>query len=208
MFYSQNNEDQIVAQYFQGKDTTNFTLLDIGANDGKTFSNSLHLIENGWNGVLFEPSPKAFALLQELHKDNEKVECLNYGLALFNGEKRFYESGGYKNGEDVCLYSSLDEEETKKWGDDVKFKEISADFITWSDFRATRKNQNYEFISIDAEGMDWIILNMIDLNEVNCQCLCVEYNSDLLLQAKMFKYVLSFGMKFHQKNAENLIFIR
>ena len=41
--YSQNQEEQIILDYFN--DVKVGHVLDIGANDGKTFSNSLALIE-------------------------------------------------------------------------------------------------------------------------------------------------------------------
>ncbi len=58
--YSQNNEEQIIIEYF--KDFKGH-LLDIGANDGLTLSNSRKLIELGWTGDLVEPSPNAFQKL-------------------------------------------------------------------------------------------------------------------------------------------------
>jgi FkbM family methyltransferase len=87
--YSQNNEDEIVAKFFADAKFGECNLLDVGANDGKTFSNSLYLIEQGWSGVLLEPSPKAFALLEEQHHGNENVKLINVGIALFNGEQTF-----------------------------------------------------------------------------------------------------------------------
>src|SRR5262245_12533077 len=43
--YSQNDEEGIIAGYFGGRTGT---LLDIGAYDGVSFSNSRRLIESGW----------------------------------------------------------------------------------------------------------------------------------------------------------------
>ena len=60
--YSQNFEDEVIAEYFgnfQG------TLIDIGANDGKTLSNSHYIIEKGWKAHLFEPNKN---VLEKLSK--------------------------------------------------------------------------------------------------------------------------------------------
>ena len=46
--YSQLGEQDIILNYFNGKQGT---FLDIGANDGKTFSNSYALSLLGWKGV-------------------------------------------------------------------------------------------------------------------------------------------------------------
>src|SRR6186713_1166854 len=66
--YSQNNEEQIILDYFrEGK---RGKVLDIGANDGITFSNSAKLIELGWSAVLVEPSPIAYQRLLQQHKQH------------------------------------------------------------------------------------------------------------------------------------------
>ena len=57
MRYSQNNEQDIIMQYFIGN---RGTFLDIGANDGVTLSNTYALQQAGWGGVLVEPSEEAF----------------------------------------------------------------------------------------------------------------------------------------------------
>ena len=56
--YTQNNEEELVRAYFSDKDTKTMCLLDIGANDGETFSNSRQLILDGWNAVLVEQALK------------------------------------------------------------------------------------------------------------------------------------------------------
>jgi FkbM family methyltransferase len=206
--YSQNNEDEIVAKFFADAKFGECNLLDVGANDGKTFSNSLYLIEQGWSGVLLEPSPKAFALLEEQHHGNENVKLINVGIALFNGEQTFYESGGYKGGDDVALYSSLDSEEIERWGDTVPFEEVVADFITWNEFRLSRKNEKYQFISIDTEGLDLPILQMIDLDEVECKCLCIEWNNVHTNKIKILNHITPLGFRLLHENMENLILVR
>mgnify|MGYP000353453888 FL=1 len=104
--YSQNNEDEIILDYFKLNYPENEgvrTMIDIGANDGKTFSNSLLFVENGWKCTLIEPSKRAFTLLKDLHSNNPNVILHNYGFAMFNGTQTFYESGAYRDGDDVAL---------------------------------------------------------------------------------------------------------
>ncbi|NBO23595.1 hypothetical protein EBU94_09705 [bacterium] len=74
--YSQNSEDVFLLDFWKQKfGNSKGTLLDVGANDGKTLSNSLLFIENGWKAHLFEPSNPTFQKLVELHKGNENVRC-------------------------------------------------------------------------------------------------------------------------------------
>lgn len=205
--YSQNNEDEIIFDYFKVMYPENEgirTMIDIGANDGKTFSNSLLFVENEWKCTLIEPSKRAFKLLHELHSNKPNVILHNFGFAMFNGTQTFYESGAYRDGDDVALYSSLNEEEIQKWKHDVPFVEVYADFLTWFDFR--RKNHDkYDLISIDCEGFDLTLLHQMDLNQLGCKCLCIEWNSIESVKENIVDYCTAFGFTLLYKNPENLI---
>lgn len=205
--YSQNNEDEIISDYFKVNYPENEgirTMIDIGANDGQTFSNSLLFVENGWKCTLIEPSPRAFTLLEKLHSNKPNVTLHNLGFSMFNGTQTFYESGAYRDGDDVALYSSLSEEEIKKWKHDVTFVEVEADFVTWCDFRSQRHDK-YNFISIDCEGFDLTLLRQMNLNNLECKCLCIEWNSVESLRGDILDYCKSFGFTELHKNPENLI---
>ena len=91
--YSQNFEDQIIADYFDRISLLKGTVVDIGANDGKQFSNSLYFIENGWNAHLFEPSSQAFKLLSQLHDNNPNVKKYNAGISDTTCFKKLYDCG-------------------------------------------------------------------------------------------------------------------
>lgn len=59
-FYSQIQQDEIYIKYISGKKYGYF--VDIGANDGTTFSNTKTLEESlEWKGLLIEANPVAFA---------------------------------------------------------------------------------------------------------------------------------------------------
>lgn len=203
----QNNETAVVLGYFSNKPAQQRTVLSIGENDGITFSNSYDLIQSGWKAVLLEPSPKAFARMSELHKDNPNVVCLNYGIANSTGDFDFNESSGYKQGDDVSLVSTLIDSEMDRWRNDVTFEKITAHFKTFEDFSQICK-EPFDFITIDAEGYDWEILKQINLDECGCQCLCIEYNGKSDLWNLYENYAKQFGMKMISNNPENLIFAK
>jgi FkbM family methyltransferase len=100
MSYSQNSEEDVILDYFG-----NFKghLLDIGANDGITLSNSREMIVRGWGGVLVEPSPTAFKKLKYLYLDHSKIDLLNVAIGATNGPAMFYESGSLLDRDDVAL---------------------------------------------------------------------------------------------------------
>jgi len=209
MFKSQNNESELVLNYFNTyfPNRTN-TVLSIGENDGITFSNSYDLIERGWNAYLLEPSPKAFAKLKELHKHNDLVRCLNYGIASESGIFPFSESGSFNHtGDDVALYSSLIKSEQDRWGDKVAFNKVEAKFLTFEAFLdECLHHVEFDYITIDAEGYDYNILSQINLKALGCKCLCIEHNGVVDLLDKYINYVSLHGLFEYNRNAENIIF--
>lgn len=209
MSYSQNNEEDIIRQYFGGR---RGRLLDIGANDGVTFSNTRGLLLEGWTGMLIEPSLKACLRLKEIYQNNEQgIECLNFGIAETTGWYEFHESSGFDNGPDVALLSTLVPTEKGRWGSRVSWESCRAWFMSFNDFMfacGARNILKFEFISIDAEGYDWQILRQINLDQVGCQCLCIEHNGKPDLLFNFRAHAGHFGLHEISMNPENIIFVR
>jgi FkbM family methyltransferase len=205
--YSQNNEDDFILSHFGDYKGT---LVEIGANDGSTLSNSKLLIEMGWEAHLFEPSISTFGKLENLHFSNPKVYTYPYGVSEFSGERTFYESGQLLGGEDKSLVSCIDPEEKKRWGLSVEFTETVANFKTWADFvkQYGYEEKTFDFVSIDAEGEDWNILKQINMKHHKCKALCVEWNSKPHLAQAFVEFANYFEMKEIHRNAENIIFAK
>lgn len=202
MSYAQNREDLFVLGYF--KDFKG-TLLEIGANDGVTLSNSKLMIENGWKAHLVEPSSVHDAL-SLVHKGNDKVLTYKVGIGGLDNDVTFYESGAHvPNGSDRALVSTAIIKETERWAN-VDFKEVQVPFLKFKTFLKFADTQTFDFISIDAEGCDWLILQQIDLEEVGCKCLCIEHNGDQSLIKSYTDYCDKFGLRPILRNAENIIF--
>lgn len=205
MTYAQNREDEFVLNYFG---SFKGCLLDIGANDGVTFSNSRLLIENGWKAYLVEPGIDAFKELHDLYNNHPSVKLYNHGIGDKIDIVKFYQSGAHiKNGNDKGLVSTSDYNETIRWrGQGVSFVESEALFVPFKDIYGDMIHHLFDFISIDAEGMDWQILQQINLIEVGCKCLCIEYNS----KPELFKLFTEYckGFNIGMINAENLVFVR
>ncbi len=209
--YSQNQEEKIIIDYFHGKRGEKIDykgyLLDVGANDGETFSNSRALLQLDWAGVLFEPTPLAFEKLNNLYQKNNSVVCLNCALGNETKKMELFESGEHLGKGDSGLLSTLKQSETKRWeGTKEVFTPIIVDCLSFRDFLEIATIKRFDFITIDVEGMEMEILEQMNLTELGCKMICVEWNQ------KDFdfydRYMKSFGMKLIHKNAENLIYGR
>lgn len=201
IYHGQNLEDRFVSEYFG---THIGRLLDIGANDGTTLSNSKALIDAGWAGILCEPST-VYKDLAKLHEGNLKVECLNVGVGSKRELVDFWQSGAHvPNGTDKALVSTTNFEETKRWPE-VSFERRTVQLIPFSDLGI---HAPFDFISIDTEGQEWEILQQIDLEAVGCRCLCIEWNGNHDLFNKFEGYCDGYGLGIKLVNHENLIFCK
>lgn len=209
--FSQNGEDLIVLEYFNGK---KLNLLSVGENDGITLSNAYALIQSGWTGTLIEPSRAAFeSLISKYPNTTKDICCLNIAIDNYVGKADFYESGHHLGADDISLLSTINEKEMDRWaGTNNTFEKTSCEVWNFSKLcyflKSTGRNAAFNYISIDAEGSDLKILKQIDLNFVCCQCLCIEWNGSAGIRNDIEDYVFSFGMKLHHENLENLIFVK
>lgn len=207
---SQNNEEQIILDHF-GPDFRGI-LLDIGANDGTTLSNSYACMMRGWAGVFVEPSPEAFARLRRLHELHSEWWALDINAAITPQDGRYvlHQSGEHLKTGDTALLSSVIEGETKQWErTGHTFEAVEVDGITVATMLDKLKGkgvERFDLVSIDAEGMDYDILKELDLTALGVQMVIVEHNGSNHLG--MHSHAAAHGMKLHAKNFQNLVFTR
>ncbi len=207
MKYTQNDEQDFILKFFENEPKG--TLLDIGANDGITFSNSRALIERGWSAHLVEPSPVAMGRCKSNEPPLEKSQMIWYhqvALSDLDGESEFHESGSLITVSDTALVSSLDEQETRRWrGSGVTFSTTRVKTMSWQTFWKSIGTSSLRFISIDAEGLDVAILTQIDLEQTNTALICVEWNSNQIAKQQITTYCGRYNFRLIHQNAENLI---
>ena len=63
-------------------------LVDVGAHDGRSLSNSFPFLALGWAGTLVEPLPAAFEQLAGLYRDRPDVHCVAAACSDWDGEGR------------------------------------------------------------------------------------------------------------------------
>lgn len=193
--YSQNNEEQIILELLKD---TNGRLLDIGAYDGKTFSNTYQLLLNGWNGILVEPAPSViFELIKNTQEIKHRIEIVNAAITVNknNSLLEFNDSMG-----DAVSTSSKNHYDL--WKNQVNYRKVFVNTITIQDILQIFGN-NYEFVNIDVEGQNLEILKTIPFVEMNTKVVCVEheYKYDAITEIMQKQ-----GFTEYARNGENMIF--
>jgi hypothetical protein len=80
--YSQNGEDGVLAGIFEKIGVANRWCAEVGAADGIFFSNTRHLIEQGWSSVQIEADPERYAKLSLLYDQNENVRTVHAKVGM------------------------------------------------------------------------------------------------------------------------------
>lgn len=201
--FSQSNEQDVILAHFGAAQGT---FMDIGANDGRTLSNTHALAILGWQGVCVEPSPSAFAKLERLYGSNPKVECYNVAVCDGSGLSILHESGSHLGNHDTGLLSTILPGEMERWkSTNTLFTPHTVECVTFQDLLDRTMHKTFDLISIDVEGLDYEVLSQIDLRGVGCKMLIVEVNDRPI--APYVDICAKQGMVLHSRNAENLIFI-
>jgi FkbM family methyltransferase len=187
-------------------------VLDVGAYDGVSLSNSRRLIEMGWEGVLVEPQPGTFARLARLYEGVERVTLVNAALAARGGLRRFFISRRADGEED--FYGAMDEGETRRWsGAEVSFQEALVSCVEWEElFRSV--GRRFAFVTIDVEGGNTELFAALRLDAVEgLRLVCVEKDMPVGgdhagLRARQVAHARAHGFGLIHETAENLLFER
>lgn len=202
--HSQGNEEKIILDYFGGFVGV---FLDIGANDGKTLSNTAALVENGWGGDLIEAGVDVFIRLADEYGETPRLRLHNFALAIYDGEIDFYQSGELLKQGDVGLVSTTKQEEMDRWVSlNMPFEKMKVPCKTFKTFLENSLYKNYDFLSLDIEGMELEVLPQINFNELGIRLACIEWNSKD--KEKYDAIMLPFGFNIIHQNAENLIYAK
>lgn len=167
-FHSELQEELFIVDYFNNKQ--NGFVLDIGAADGITASNSFKLINDcEWCGLLIEPCYKHFSNLKILYED---ISEINYFFGAVNQHKKetiFYEV--IQN--EIGLSNIIGESHTR-----------NQEFVTYqipcldinSILEKYNTPKNIDFVSLDIEGSEDQVLNYWDFEKYQVELWCVEEN--------------------------------
>lgn len=189
--YSQNNEERIILSYFEG---SKGRLLELGAYDGKTFSNTLALLERGWSGVLVEASPSTFVKLQD-NVGHLSVDLVNACVVPDSPDLvTFYDN--------VQATATINQANVAKWQAKTPFKPIHV-MTTSVDRIIKRFGINFDMVNIDVEGGSVDLFNILVPRMPDVSMWVVEHDDRINECNELMK-----GWKIALQNAENIIYTR
>lgn len=175
-YHSQCGQDQYVYEHFF-KDKKNGIFIDIGANDGITFSNSYFFEkECGWSGICVEPIPATFESLNSIRdclciqgcigpkRETAKFLCISGPLEMLSGIVKRYDP----------KHTLRIEKELKVAGG--SYEVIDVECYTVNQLLAFNGIDHVDFLSLDTEGGELQILKSIDFKKFQIDVIAVENN--------------------------------
>lgn len=165
--YSQSGEDLLV-QYIFNSIKEKPSYLDIGAHHPYYLNNTALFYEKGYRGINIEPDPKLFSLFSLLRKEDLN---LNIGISEDMGEKEFYIIS-------EPALNTFSKEEAIKYQDEGDYKIVNTlNIQTNTILNIVDKYAGGvfpTFLTIDAEGVDELILKSIDFERNYPIVICIE----------------------------------
>jgi FkbM family methyltransferase len=196
-FKSQVSQDMIAYLYFKGK--KNGFYMDVGAHNGVYLNNTYVFEQLGWQGVCIEPQPDIFLQLQK----NRKCDLYNVALSSHSDENvPFIKVKGTEIWHDML--SGLAAEMPRNEKKNIKSKGLQMEYIkvkmvTFDDIMKNYPDRNYiDFLSIDTEGVEMVILETIDFTKYHFGLLAIENNEpgnilENYMKAKGYKVFMDIG---------------
>lgn len=200
MSYTNPEIEKRILKFFNNK--TNGFFVDIGAYDGIAISNTKLLEDIGWDGICIEPHPKVYERLVK-NRTCKKINC-----ALWNEdtEVNFLSLSGpteMLSG----IFDSYDERHKQRI-----FMELDRDGgthemikIKAQRFETIVKNTEIDFMSVDTEGSELQILDMIDFNKYSISMICVENN---FFEKKFDEFMNSKGYELYDSVFIDYIYVK
>lgn len=194
--YSQNDEEAAILEAV-GAQLGLF--LDIGAYDGCTFSNTLALVERGWEGVLVEPSLGGFERLRARHGDNSKLQLVHALVGNGSGLVKFWDTP------DALSTSN------QEWYERLKPIAGYAPACWLAQVNLTDLLEAFPYlggvgvVSIDIEGESAQLLVDWPFHLMSPKVICVEHDSR---EAELLGVVAEHGYREVYRSAENLVLVR
>jgi len=194
--FSQFNEDLLIDMLLGQKEKGFY--IDIGANDPIFNSNTQKFYTRGWHGINIEPNLKAFINLKD-----SRPRDINLNVAISDSERELV---FYYLSDDSTL-STLDQQAAEKMAKMLNLELTSGKVKTNSlknILDQELKVNEIDFMSVDAEGHDLVVLKSNDWDKYRAAVLMVESNNEF---AEIRSYMDSKDYLHIYSNFYNAIFV-
>ena len=178
--YSQCGEDLFIFDYMEKNHVKKGTYVDLGAFHPIKYNNTCLLFKNGWSGINIDLNKTAIDYFNIVRPNDKNVCC-----AISNKEEKvrvFINSI-------FSPLNSISKHHAKKFNFDLKNK---LSYVAEAKKFSSIVKKKIDFLNIDIEGLDFVVLKTINLKFFNPKLICIE-----ILNKNDFKKVKDYFLKFN-----------
>lgn len=165
--YSQCGEDLILQQLFTVLGISKVIYLDVGAHHPTYLSNTYLFYEKGGHGVCVEPDPLLFMEFAEKRPHDITLNC---GVGVSGGEADFF----IMSTSTLNTFSKVEAERYQSYGKQRIVKTIKIELKTIYEIIAKNFEKCPNLVSLDVEGLDYLILQNFDFEKYRPEVFCLE----------------------------------
>lgn len=165
--YAQCGEDLILQHLFMVLGISKVSYLDVGAHHPTYLSNTYLFHENGGNGVCVEPDPSLF---EAFGKKRPRDTHLNCGVGIVPGEADFF----VMSTSTLNTFSKEEAERYQSYGQQRIMKTIRIRLESINEIIRQNFKETPNLVSLDVEGLDYLILRDFDFNKYRPTVFCLE----------------------------------
>ena len=178
-YYSLEGEDIVLGHIFATQNTGFY--LDIGAFDPVTYSNTFLLYQRGWSGINIEPRPGTKLIFDQKRPRDVTLEM---GVSSQKGDLTYYifNDGAVNTFEEENVQFQINGGYKL-----IAKKKIPVDTLT-NILDKYAKDKIIDFMSLDVEGHELMILKTLDWERYRPKVICVEMFRLKQKKNSLFKY--------------------
>ena len=199
--YSQEGEDIILSEFFPNK--TDGFYVDVGAHHPMRFSNTHMFYKKGWRGINIDAMPGSMKAFERKRPRDINLEI---GVSGKEGEMTFYMfDDPALNGFSMEISKDRDKNSNFEIIEERKIKTYPLSKIL---NKYLPKDQKIDFMSIDVEGLDMMVLESNDWKRYSPRYLLVECIGDTvedIMQDNIYRFLSKKGYKIVGKTYRTLI---
>lgn len=201
--YSQEGEDMILRRLFE-KQKTGF-YVDVGAHHPKRFSNTFFFYKKGWRGINIDAMPGSMKAFNRFRPRDINIEI------PVSDRKQTLTYYAFNEPALNGFSKELSEERDGKGSYFIEFtKEIETSTLDEILREYLPNNQKIDFLSIDVEGLDFMVLKSNDFEVFRPKVILVEVLGSSLKSIsdnEVTKYLKENGYDIYAKAVNTVIFI-
>lgn len=201
--YSQEGEDMILRRLFENR--TKGFYVDVGAHHPKRFSNTYFFYKKGWRGINIDAMPNSMNLFNRIRARDINIE------KPVSDKKQVLTYYAFNEPALNGFSKELSEERNGKGSYFIEFtKDIETTTLEEILDSSLPENQQIDFLSIDVEGLDLMVLKSNNFEKYKPKVILIEILGNSLEEtwnSEITKYLVQNKYSLHSKTINTVFFI-